>query len=44
MMPSQEAPSPLVCITLLEGYFEGVEQLIRGLRERGCRAHIAVGG
>ena len=39
-----KGPFPLVCITLLEGYFEGVEQLIRGLRERGCRAHIAVGG
>ena len=39
-----KGPFPLVCITLLEGYFEGVEQLIRGLRARGCRAHIAVGG
>jgi hypothetical protein len=34
----------LVCITLLEGYFEGVRALIRALRELGCRAHIAVGG
>ncbi len=34
----------LVCITLLEGYFEGVRALVRGLRQRGCRAHVAVGG
>ncbi|MGB0639066.1 MAG: radical SAM protein, partial [Myxococcota bacterium] len=37
-------PVDLVCITLLEGYFHGVVQLITALRERGCRAHIAVGG
>lgn len=37
-------PIGLVCITLLEGYFDGVQALIAALRERGCRAHIAVGG
>jgi len=37
-------PVQLVCITLLEGYFDGVESLIRELRALGCRAHIAVGG
>lgn len=37
-------PVQLVCITLLEGYFEGVQGLIAALRELGCRAHIAVGG
>jgi len=40
----QEGPFSLICITLLEGYFEGVKQLIQTLREGGCRAHIAVGG
>ena len=40
----EDGPFPMVCITLLEGYFEGVVQLIQGLRARGCRAHIAVGG
>jgi len=39
-----DGPIDLVCITLLEGYFDGVIQLIQALRERGCRAHIAVGG
>ena len=34
----------LVCITLLEGYFDGVCALIARIREQGCRAHIAVGG
>ena len=34
----------LVCLTLLEGYFEGVVELIAAIRARGCRAHIAVGG
>lgn len=34
----------LVCITLLEGYFDGVESLIAEVRRLGCRAHIAVGG
>ena len=34
----------LICITLLEGYFEGVTQLIQRIRDLGCRAHIAVGG
>jgi hypothetical protein len=34
----------LVCITLLEGYWEGVVALIAALRARGCRAHVAVGG
>lgn len=38
------APIDLVCITLLEGYWPGVESLIRELRSLGCRAHIAVGG
>lgn len=37
-------PIELVCITLLEGYFDGVERLIAELRRLGCRAHIAVGG
>jgi pyruvate-formate lyase-activating enzyme len=37
-------PIGLVCITLLEGYFEGVVRLIEALRSRGCRAAIAVGG
>lgn len=34
----------LVCVTLLEGYWQGVQHLIRTLRGLGCRAHIAVGG
>ena len=34
----------LVCISLLEGYWEGVIKLIARLRELGCRARIAVGG
>lgn len=37
-------PIELVCITLLEGYWEGVISLVRAVRELGCRAHIAVGG
>ena|GEM_PF-834953 len=37
-------PIGLVCITLLEGYFEGVKTLIQQIRAQGCRAHIAVGG
>ena len=37
-------PIGLICITLLEGYFDGVATLIEQIRERGCRAHIAVGG
>jgi hypothetical protein len=37
-------PVGLVCITLLEGYWEGVVQLIAALRGLGCRAHVAVGG
>ena len=37
-------PIGLVCITLLEGYFEGVQALIAALRDRGCQAHVAVGG
>lgn len=37
-------PYELVCITLLEGYWEGVVSLVRTLRELGCRAHVAVGG
>jgi pyruvate-formate lyase-activating enzyme len=39
-----QQPVELVCITLLEGYFEGVQGLVRTLRGLGCRAHIAVGG
>lgn len=39
-----EQPVGLICITLLEGYWEGVEQLIAAIRARGSRAHIAVGG
>ncbi len=34
----------LVCITLLEGYWDGVVSLIQELRRLGCRAHVAVGG
>lgn len=37
-------PIELVCITLLEGYWEGVVSLIQALRDLGCRAHVAVGG
>lgn len=37
-------PIGLVCITLLEGYWHGVVQLIEALRSLGCRAHVAVGG
>ena len=40
----QGGPVGLVCITLLEGYWEGVVALIRAVREAGCRGHIAVGG
>ena len=34
----------LVCITLLEDYFDGARELIACLRAHGCRAHVAVGG
>jgi Radical SAM superfamily/B12 binding domain len=34
----------LVCITLLEGYWDGVIALVGELRRLGCRAHVAVGG
>ena len=37
-------PIHLICITLLEGYWEGVAKLIQHIRQRGCRARIAVGG
>jgi len=37
-------PIGLVCITLLEGYFDPVCRLISELRRLGCRARIAVGG
>lgn len=37
-------PIELVCITLLEGYWEGVVSLVAELRRLGCRAHVAVGG
>ena len=40
----QEHTFDLICITVLEGYFEGVVGLIQTLRELGSRAHIAVGG
>jgi MoaA/NifB/PqqE/SkfB family radical SAM enzyme len=40
----EQGPFDLVCITLLEGYFDGCVSLIEALRARGCRAHIAVGG
>ena len=40
----QVEPIDLVCITVLEGYFEGVMSLVQTLRDLGCRAHIAVGG
>lgn len=36
-------PIGLVCISLLEGYWKGVESLITTLRALGCRARIAVG-
>jgi len=39
-----DGPIGLVCITLLEAYFDKVAWLIAHLRELGCRAHIAVGG
>ena len=39
-----DGPVGLVCITLLEAYFDGVMTLIERLRALGCRAHIAVGG
>lgn len=39
-----EGPVDLVCITLLEGYFEGIVTLIAELRRLGCDAHVAVGG
>lgn len=39
-----EGPVDLVCITLLEGYFDGVVALVAELRKLGCRAHVAVGG
>ena len=42
--PLAKGPFDLVCITLLEGYYDGVVELIAALRARGCRAHIAVGG
>ncbi|HHO53495.1 MAG TPA: radical SAM protein [Deltaproteobacteria bacterium] len=37
-------PIGLICITLLEGYWHGVVQLIATLRRLGCRGHVAVGG
>ncbi len=37
-------PIGLVGITLLEGYYDGVVELIGAIRRLGCRAHIAVGG
>lgn len=37
-------PLELVCITLLEGYWDGVVSLVRELRRLGSRAHVAVGG
>lgn len=37
-------PIELVCITLLEGYWDGVVALVAELRRLGSRAHVAVGG
>ena len=34
----------LICITLLEGYWEGVVRLIEHIRNVGSRARIAIGG
>ena len=34
----------LICITLLEGYWEGVVRLIQYIRSLGSRARIAIGG
>ena len=38
------APIGLVCMTLLEGYWDGAIKLITELRRLGCRARIALGG
>jgi radical SAM superfamily enzyme YgiQ (UPF0313 family) len=40
----REGPIHLVCVTLLEDYFDGVVRLVALLRELGCPAHVAVGG
>ena len=40
----QETNIHLICITLLEGYWEGVVKLIRKIRSLGSRARIAIGG
>lgn len=37
-------PIDLVCITLLEGYWDGVVSLVQELRALGCRARVALGG
>ena len=37
-------PIGLVCMTLLEGYWDGAIKLIHEMRRLGCRARIAVGG
>ncbi|MFH2008054.1 MAG: radical SAM protein [bacterium] len=37
-------PIHLVCITLLEDYFDAAVKLIQALRELGCAAPVAVGG
>ncbi len=37
-------PVQLVCLTLLEDYFQGACAVLTALRELGCRAHVAVGG
>lgn len=39
-----EEPVHLVCLTLLEDYFDGAVRLIAELRRLGCHAHVAVGG
>lgn len=39
-----DGPVHLVCLTLLEDYFEGAKRLIAELRRLGCQAHVAVGG
>lgn len=40
----ETGPIHFIGITLLEGYWGGVCRLVQAIRDRGCRAHIAVGG
>jgi len=44
LRPLLETPVDLVCVTLLEGYWEGGVTLLSALRDLGCRAHFAFGG